>query len=306
MAWKHPPLALGLVDIEEDIHFARFKIKQLYIFDMQRSLFHKDLRAFLIKTLTRGYYYQHQNALPLEEAIQVLSETAGIAGWDIDTILKIHMAEVKNEDIRQLFRRFLIAKKYSVRLFDMTQQGAPPAIVYASDDCVLINIWKHVTSTRVLSPTGEILIPEGSVIFFPNTISYFGFVVMDVTTRKMGMYTKSGQEVLPCVFDNVTRKGELSYEGVSFNLHLNDLAIRAISGETKRDRTIKYIYGNGQVAGIAISHERVAAEIIAPGVRRIIENPEPNDGDKVNSALDKLRVIIGKSHDILDEDETKG
>lgn len=306
MAWKHPPLALGLVDVEEDIHFTRFKIKQIYIFDMQRSLFHKDLRAFLIKTLTRGYYYQHQNALPLEEAIQVLSETAGIAGWDIDTLLKIHMAEVKNEDIRQLFRRFLIAKKYSVRLFDMTQQGAPPAIVYASDDCVLINIWSHVTSTRVLSPTGEILIPEGSVIFFPNTISYFGFVVMDVTTRKMGMYSRFGQEVLPCVFDNVTRKGELSYEGVSFDLVMADLTIKAISNKIKKGRAVKFIYGNDQVAGIAISHEQGAEEILDSGVRLIVfDGDQPDDGTCM-SVLTELKGIIGKTHRVFDADEIDG
>ena len=300
MAWKHPPLALGLVDVEEDIHFTRFKIKQLYIFDMQRSLFHKDLRAFLIKTLTRGYYYQHQNALPLEEAIQVLSETAGIAGWDIDTLLKIHMADVKNEDIRQLFRRFLIAKKYNVRPFDMTQQGVPPAIVYASDDCVLINMWNHVTSTKVLSPSGDVLIPEGNVILFPNTISYFGFVARDVTTRKMGMYSRFGQEVLPCIFDNVTRKGELSYEGVSFDLVMSDLAIKAISDEIQHGRAIKFIYGNDQVAGISISHEQGTAEIIAPGVRRIVFDGVQTDNGICESVLTELKGIIGKTHRIID------
>lgn len=273
---------------------------------MQQSFSEKELKDFLAKALSRTYYSRHKNALSLEEAIQVLTETAETAGWDIDAILRSHMSDVKNEDIRQLFRRFLIAKKYNVRPFDMTQQGTPPAIVYASDDCVLINMWNRVTSTRVLSPSGEILIPEGSVIFFPNTISNFGFVVMDVATRKMGMYSKSGQEVLPCVFDNVSRKGELSYEGGSFDLHVNDLAIQALSRIKKRGRAIKFIYSDGQVAGIAISHEQATAEIIAPGVKRIIENPEQSDEGKVNSAFSKLRAIIDKTHRIIDVEETNG
>ena len=271
---------------------------------MQQSLSEKELKDFLAKALSRTYYSRHKNAL----AIQVLTETAETAGWDIDAILRSHMSDVKNEDIRQLFRGFLLAKKYNVRPFDMTQQGTPPAIVYASDDCVLINMWNRVTSTRVLSPSGEILIPEGSVIFFPNKISYFGFVVMDVATQKMGMYSKSGQEVLPCVFDNVTRKGELSYEGISFDLVKADLAIKAISDEILHGRAIKFIYGNDQVAGIFISHEQATAEIIAPGVKRIIgiENPEQSDEGKVNSAFSKLRAIIDKTHRIIDAEETNG
>ena len=271
---------------------------------MQQSLSEKELKDFLAKALSRTYYSRHKNAL----AIQVLTETAETAGWDIDAILRSHMSDVKNEDIRQLFRRFLIAKKYNVRPFDMTQQGVPPAIVYASDDCVLINMWNHVTSTKVLSPSGDVLIPEGNVILFPNTISYFGFVARDVATRKMGMYSKSGQEVLPCVFDNVTRKGELSYEGVSFDLVMADLAIEAISDEILYGRAIKFIYGNDQVAGIFISHEQATAEIIAPGVKRIIgiENPEQSDEGKVNSAFSKLRAIIDKTHRIIDAEETNG
>ena len=260
---------------------------------MQQSFSEKELKDFLAKALSRTYYSRHKNAL----AIQVLTETAETAGWDIDAILRSHMSDVKNEDIRQLFRRFLIAKKYNVR---------PPAIVYASDDCVLINMWNHVTSTKVLSPSGDVLIPEGNVILFPNTISYFGFVARDVATRKMGMYSKSGQEVLPCVFDNVTRKGELSYEGVSFDLVMADLAIEAISDEILYGRAIKFIYGNDQVAGISISYEQGTAEIIYPGVKRIILNPEQPDEGKVNSAFSRLRAIINKTHRIIDAEETNG
>ena len=269
---------------------------------MQQSFSEKELKDFLAKALSRTYYSRHKNAL----AIQVLTETAETAGWDIDAILRSHMSDVKNEDIRQLFRRFLIAKKYNVRPFDMTQQGVPPAIVYASDDCVLINMWNHVTSTKVLSPSGDVLIPEGNVILFPNTISYFGFVARDVATRKMGMYSKSGQEVLPCVFDNVTRKGELSYEGISFDLVKADLAIKAISDEILYGRAIKFIYGNDQVAGISISYEQGTAEIIYPGVKRIILNPEQPDEGKVNSAFSRLRAIINKTHRIIDAEETNG
>lgn len=267
---------------------------------MRQSFSEIELSAFLTKALTRTYCSQHKNALPFDEAIQVLTETSEKAGWEIDTVLRLHMADVKNEDIRQLFRRFLIAKKYNVRPFDMTQQGVPPAIVYASDDCVLINMWNHVTSTRVLSPSGDVLIPEGNVILFPNTISYFGFVARDVTTRKMGMYSRFGQEVLPCIFDNVTRKGELSYEGVSFDLVMADLAIKAISDEILHGRAIKFIYGNDQVAGISISHEQGTAEIIAPGVRRIVFDGVQTDDGICESVLTELKGIIGKTHRIID------
>jgi hypothetical protein len=267
---------------------------------MQQSFSEKELKAFLTKALTKTYYSWHKNALPLENAIQVLTETSEKAGWGIEDTLYYHIADVKNEDIRQLFRRFLIAKMYNVRSFDMTQQGAPPAIVYASDECVLINMWNHVTSTRVLSPSGDILIPEGSVILFPNTISSFGFVAKDVTTRKMGMYSRFGQEVLPCIFDNVTRKGELSYEGVSFDLVMADLAIKAISDEIQHGRAIKFIYGNDQVAGISISHEQGTAEIIAPGVRRIVFDGVQTDDGICESVLTELKGIIGKTHRIID------
>ena len=263
---------------------------------MQQSFSKKELKDFLSKALTRTYCSRHKNALPLDEAIQVLTETSEKAGWETDTVLKLHMADVKNEDIRQLFRRFLIAKKYNVRPFDMTQQGAPPAIVYASDDCVLINMRNHVTTTRVLSPSGEILIPEGEVIIFPNE----GFVAKNVNTLKMGMYSRFGQEILPCVFDNVTRKGELSYKGVSFDLVMTDLAIKAISNKIRQGRAIKFIYGSDQIAGISISHEQGTEEILDSGVRRIVFDGVQTDDGICKSVLTELKGIIGKTHRVFD------
>ena len=270
--------------------------------NMQQSFSKKELKDFLSKALTRTYCSRHKNALPLDEAIQVLTETSEKAGWETDTVLKLHMADVKNEDIRQLFRRFLIAKKYNVRPFDMTQQGAPPAIVYASDDCVLINMRNHVTTTRVLSPSGEILIPEGEVIIFPNE----GFVAKNVNTLKMGMYSRFGKEILPCVFDNVTRKGELSYKGVSFDLVMTDLAIKAISNKIRQGRAIKFIYGSDQIAGISISHEQGAEEILDSGVRRIVFDGVQTDDGICKSVLTELKGIIGKTHRVFDADETDG
>lgn len=163
-----------------------------------------------------------------QEASDIIFSVAEKANWDIDGILKDTIHAVDNEYLRDCIRRFLISQKYGI-LPRYPRGGTNQyAIMYASDRCVLVDS-PHIirnkelvkpTSTIVMSPEGEIMIPEGNVWINTNSLSQLGFNAK--WNDLMGLYTESGKVLLPCIFEDLSNpiycaRGTMQYKGFRYS-----------------------------------------------------------------------------------------
>ena len=182
----------------------------------------KDIEDFLFSR-----YIEEEN-LSQEEVSASLCAVSEKAGWIIDSILSDTIQEIENWQVRNWFRRFLISEKYGV-LIDYPRGGTNEyCIMFASDDCVLVNS-PHIirnqelikaTSTIILSPQGEIMVQEGQVWLNERSLSRcHGFTAR--WKEMFGIYSEKGTPLFPCIFDYVQNDeylhiGKIQYKGCKY------------------------------------------------------------------------------------------
>lgn len=138
------------------------------------------------------------------------------ADWDIDAILSETIQSIKDDSDpllssvnRDWLRGFLISRKYGISNHKPHQRTNEYYVDYASDICVLIHsprvnkdqVLVRPESTIILTPQGEIKIPEGKVWIDWRSSGGLGFTVK--WDGKYGLFTFRGDVLLPCVFENL-------------------------------------------------------------------------------------------------------
>ena len=173
----------------------------------------EDIESFL----TEIQDVLDQEDISREEAFTFLCAISEKCGWEINQILSDTIHEIEKKRVRRYFRRFLISEMYDI-LMDYPRGGSKEyCIVYADDRCIFVqsphvirnNMIIKPTSTIVLSPKGEIIVPEDTVYIYENSITAHGF-----TSRwndLYGLYTMDGEMFLPCIFEYVEHKNSENY-----------------------------------------------------------------------------------------------
>ena len=186
----------------------------------------KDIEYFLLSS-HMSYIHKIEN-LSQERVSASLCAVSEKARWVIDSILSDTVQEIENWQVRNWFRRFLISEKYGV-LIDYPRGGTNEyCIMFASDDCVLVNS-PHIirnqelikpTSTIILSPQGEIMVQEGQVWLNERSLSRcHGFTAC--WNKLYGIYSEKGTPLFPCIFDYIQNDiylhiGKLQYLGCKY------------------------------------------------------------------------------------------
>ena len=186
----------------------------------------KDIEFFLLSSLM-SYILEIEN-LSQERVSASLCAVSEKAGWMIDSILSETIQEIENCQVRNWFRRFLISEKYGT-LIECPRGGTNKyCIMFASDDCVLVNS-PHIirnqelikpTSTIILSPQGEIMVQEGLAWLNERSLSRcHGFTAR--WKELSGIYSEKGTPLFPCIFDYVQNDeylhiGKLQYKGCKY------------------------------------------------------------------------------------------
>ena len=181
--------------------------------------------------IEESHFLFKDEGIPETDALKLLLSVSKKGEWLIDTILSNTIVIIENEALRNQYRRFLISRKYGVLMNMPKGETDQYYITHTSDNCVLIDspakdmfqgqeLIRKPTSTIVLSPDGKIKINEGSVYIFGNLLTPHGFTAK--WNNKLGIYTKSGEVLLPCIFDYVEndeylRFGELIYKGFKYH-----------------------------------------------------------------------------------------
>ena len=174
------------------------------------TILKEDVDRFLHSSLLNNIL-QEEN-LSIDGACELFVAISEKAEWDIYSILSTTIQEIENERVRCFFRRFLISEMYNI-LMNYPRGGTKEyCIVYADDKCILVqsphiirnDIMVKPASTIVLSPKGEILVPEDKVYIYENSITAHGFT--SKWNDLYGLYTRDGELFLPCIFEYVSNK----------------------------------------------------------------------------------------------------
>jgi len=203
---------------------------------VQESIEEKDLGLF-INFMNNPRKKIDISEKEMADLVHLVSERAnGI----IDVILSECIQQIDNVQLRNWFRRFLIAKKYAI-LIDYQRGTKECYISYADDNCVfvqspyqLINYKTVIPSyTIVLSPIGKVMIPENTVYLFENTRTRHGFTAK--WNGLFGLYDRSGEKILPCIFEDIEHKDYesfiyLKYNGIKYRMgYVADLYIPSVN-----------------------------------------------------------------------------
>lgn len=174
------------------------------------NILENDLEYFLSDSNT--IYLIEEEKLSINVLSATLHTIAQEADWNINSILGNNIQDLKNEYLRNWYRRFLIAQKYDI-LSRYPKGGMKQyAIVYSSDECVLVHCPRRPytvidgedfvpSSTVILSPTGEIIIPENVVWLNENSLTSHGFTAK--WNGKYGIFTRKGNVLFPCIFEDM-------------------------------------------------------------------------------------------------------
>ena len=182
-------------------------------------------------TSTYNYVFKEEN-ISLEEVYKLLCDISYWGGWEIASILSNTIQEIKNAQVRNEFRRFLISERFGIYMYYQPDQYC---IMYAWDDCVLVNSPGIIKdSTILLSSKGDIIIPEGQVWLNEN-FGRYGFTAK--WNGLLGIYSKKGQVFLPCIFDECENdylpKGNLRYKGEEYMYHVYGEDTDDLAGQRK-------------------------------------------------------------------------
>ncbi len=153
------------------------------------------------------------------EVTSLVIQNAESANWSIEKILESSIKDIEQEDIRALYRQAVISIMYDVPA-EYPGYETEKWIAWADDECVLIqcrNEETRVESTIVMSPTGEIKVPEGVFLVYERFVGVLGFPIRGI--HGYGLLSSEGDVVLPCIFDEVRVQGrynEIYYKGALF------------------------------------------------------------------------------------------
>ena len=186
-----------------------------------------------------------------EDSFHLLKSLSEKADWSINEILRsISKLTIKSAKLRKSFRKFLIAQKYGIKESYIVGRSY---VSYVSDECIIVESEDRGTSV-VLNAQGDIKTDEGKVHINPNSInSSLCFISFGVNKQKgkQGLYSRDGNEILPCIFDSVESKYfplPLVFEGVKFEAWFreeSDLERFSILGMGKE--SVYYTYAEGLV-----------------------------------------------------------
>ena len=194
---------------------------------INHTITEKDIEKFLL--VPRVNRILKKSGLSENEVSTTLHTLAEKTDWVIDTILKETIMDIGDKSLRNEFRRQLLSKKFGIQ---PRKRGVinEYAIVYSSDECVLVHSPHDIrsqgyiieTSTIILSPIGEIKVSEGEVYIRVESLSWHGFYAWK--SEFMGIYTSKGNVLFPCVFDHLSNpidwSGDLIYKGFKYHYTL--------------------------------------------------------------------------------------
>lgn len=238
------------------------------------SITEKDLYGVVDNSLL---HILNKSKLLQEDVMVNLHTLAEKALWKIDVILK-HINEIEEKDIRNWFRGKLISKRFGIDPYNQYE------IVFVSDDCVLIRCPRRIyqdiyqDSVAVLTPQGDIKVQEGEVWINGNSLSPYGFTAW--WNNKMGIYTKKGDVLFPCVFEHLSNpvalvpdgilqyKGFLYWYNIEFKEPTTDEPMIAFTCDD-RIYSVRYVrYNNdGYIhnGGVSISRTEEDPFVMLPG-----------------------------------------
>ena len=226
------------------------------------NILENDLDCFLSDSNT--IYLIEEEKLSMNVLSATLYTIAQEADWNINSILGNNIQDLNNEYLRNWYRRFLIAQKYGI--FSRYPKGGTKqyAIVHSSDECVLAHCPRRPytvidgedfvpSSTIILSPKGEIIVPENEVWLNEYSLTSHGFTAK--WNGKYGIFTSKGNVLFPCIFEDLGNNiladyGCVRYKGFVFLYKLRG-AFPLVSPEAiKDDKTISF-YCEDKVYSIA-------------------------------------------------------
>lgn len=265
-----------------------------------------DLDSFL--KLPKTKYNLKDIGLSESEAAQLFCPIADKAGWNIDSILSTTLQEVEDESIRYIFLRFLLSKKYDILPFDTSDAVS---ITFADDRCVLVDVPRTITygyndpiitptSTIVLSPIGEVIVPEGHVWVSPTSEMCKGFSTF--WDDKAGLLSRNGKVIFPCIMGFLENKDyndlQLIYKNheyhYSFEGNLQEMEswlLRSLAFDIEHGRTGVFLFED---IVISVQYYTPRPGIVYLGDRRITSH-ETNQivPQSINKNKEELFGILG-------------
>ncbi len=227
----------------------------------------------------------------------LLKSVAESANWNIDAILSDSIQLIRKSDgglnykeakvLRCDFRKVLIAKKYGI---SERYNGNVYWVGHATDDCIIIQCEDSNTSL-ILSPTGELLMDEGKVKLNVNSLTNNGYNTHN--KHSLGLYSKKGKEILPCIFDEVDNKldGHLcvTYKNVKYDCNVIEDSRSFPPGPGDA----QYFAFDGGVVSFSYPMLLNDRRFVALGVYVILREKENLDLDKRNR-IKKENELISK------------
>ena len=177
------------------------------------------------------------------EVSATLRTVAKKADWIIDTILIETIQSIDDGWLKDWFRSYLLSVKFGIQLRHSKESTPQYVLEKANDECALVNSPHanpkgiELSSTIVLSPIGEIKIPEGQVWINPSVNAY-GYT--SKWNGMFGLFTWYGDMLFPCVFDYLTNPilielwGTLLYKGFLYRYILKGKRRDLDNNEIKR------------------------------------------------------------------------
>ena len=174
------------------------------------NILENDLECFLSDSNT--IYLIEEEKLSTNVLSATLHTVAQEADWNINSILANTIQDINDEYLKDWFRRFLIAQKYGI-LPRYPRGGTKQyVIVFSSEGCVLVHCPRHPytviddedfvpSSTIILSPKGEIIVPENEVWLNEYSLTSHGFTAK--WDGKYGIFTSKGNVLFPCIFEDL-------------------------------------------------------------------------------------------------------
>lgn len=232
-----------------------------------------------------SFKQQFKDALPL------LISISEKANWSIDEILSsISQHTIEDRKIRANFREYLIQKKYGIFGSDSY------SFDYVSDKCIIIRS-KCSNTSIVMNAQGSIKTHEGKVLINTNSIwsgCFYSFGRGE-QKNKLGIYSKEGDEIVPCIFDHVNNKYlplELIFKGLQFRAWFGEKS-EIENLPYRREDSVLYTFDGGLVSIEYDKFDTLTLQRVCPSLMDLSlpekEEPDPEVLNKLkNSAFSEL------------------
>lgn len=230
-----------------------------------------------------------------ESVISEIFDLARQANYDIDIFLKEQISKLPDKNACKKIRKWLISQKYDLSL--RYEDASVPYISFADDRCALID---YNGSTAILFPDGQVKTNFGVVSINANSATHWSFIahkMIDGHSTCSGLYSRDGDEIVPCVFDHVethigSNDATVRYKDFDFEIYWatdpNSVLLHRASA------LFRFI--NGDVIGIsAKGHSEGYCP--CPGVIIIDHNtPKPEVDENVLKSIEIEVIEIFENH----------